>query len=190
MLSERGVSAPRVEALLWCALYALESGRYAEYTVVDQAVHACTALGESRAAGYVNAVLRARLRLRARIEAQLASDPVAHHQHPAWWIARVRSAYPNEWERALAAGNEHPPMCLRVNAKRSTVQAYMERLGASGIRGRIVGDVAVLLERPLPADRLPGRRRVEKARTSWNRPTCPSLQSISTRRAARSCGTI
>ena len=27
-----------VEALLWCSLYALESGRYAEYTVVDQAV--------------------------------------------------------------------------------------------------------------------------------------------------------
>src|SRR5262245_20179037 len=29
-----------VAALLWCAIYALESGRYAEYTVVDQAVRA------------------------------------------------------------------------------------------------------------------------------------------------------
>jgi 16S rRNA (cytosine967-C5)-methyltransferase len=40
MLSQRGAPDPRVEALLWCALYALESGRYAEYTVVDQAVRA------------------------------------------------------------------------------------------------------------------------------------------------------
>ena len=156
MLSERGVSAPRVEALLWCALYALESGRYADYTVVDQAVRACAALGESRAGGYVNAVLRARLRLRGRIEAQLASDPVAQHQHPAWWITRVRSAYPQEWKRVLAAGNDHPPMCLRINAKRSTAQAYLERLLASGIGGRIVGERAVLLERPMPIDRLPG----------------------------------
>jgi 16S rRNA (cytosine967-C5)-methyltransferase len=104
MLSERAVTNPQVEALLWCALYALESGRYAEYTVVDQAVRACAALGETRAAGYVNAVLRTRLRLRKRIEAQLASNPVARHQHPEWWITRIRAAYPEEWQSVLSAG--------------------------------------------------------------------------------------
>lgn len=156
MLSQRGVPDPRVEALLWCALYALESGRYAEYTVVDQAVRACSALGQTRAKGYVNALLRARLRLRTRVEAQLAADPVAHHQHPAWWIARLRSAYPRQWDRVLAAGNDHPPMCLRVNARRSSAAAYLERLAACGIGARAVGDAALLLERPLPAERLPG----------------------------------
>jgi 16S rRNA (cytosine967-C5)-methyltransferase len=40
-LSNRGRGDALVEALLWCALYALESGRYADYTVVDQAVRAC-----------------------------------------------------------------------------------------------------------------------------------------------------
>lgn len=156
MLSQRAASPPRVEALLWCALYALESGRYADYTVVDQAVRACSALGESRAAGYVNAVLRARLRLRGRIEAQIESHPVARHQHPAWWIARLRAAYPDAWERVLAAGNEHPPMCLRVNAKRCSTTAYLERLSADGTAARIVGESALLLDRPLPMDRLPG----------------------------------
>ena len=156
MLSQRGVPDPRVEALLWCALYALESGRYAEYTVVDQAVRACGALGRRRATGYVNALLRSRLRLRKRIESQLAADPVAHHQHPAWWIARLRSAYPQECDRVLAAGNDHPPMCLRVNARRSSAATYLERLAASGIGARLVGDVALLLGRPLPVGRLPG----------------------------------
>jgi 16S rRNA (cytosine967-C5)-methyltransferase len=156
MLSERAVTNPQVEALLWCALYALESGRYADYTVVDQAVRACAALGESRATGYVNAVLRSRLRLRDRIEAQLDSNPVARYQHPAWWIKKVRGAYPQAWEQVLAAGNDHPPMCLRVNARRSSAQDYLARLTESGLGARIVGESAVLLDRPLPVDRLPG----------------------------------
>ena len=174
MLSERSASPPRVEALLWCALYALESGRYAEHTVVDQAVRACSALGESRAAGYVNAVLRARLRSRERIDAQVASNLVARHQHPAWWIARVRAAYPDAWERVLAAGNEHPPMCLRVNAKRSSKRAYLERLSAAGIAARVVGETAVLLDHPVPTQRLPGYAEgevsVQDAGAQWAAP--------------------
>ena len=40
ILSRRGRPTARIEALLWCALYALESGRYGKHTVVDQAVKA------------------------------------------------------------------------------------------------------------------------------------------------------
>ena len=43
-LSRRGLPDPLVQGLLWCALYALQSGRYAEYTVVDQGVRACALL--------------------------------------------------------------------------------------------------------------------------------------------------
>jgi len=156
ILSRRGRPSPRTEALLWCALYALESQRYGEHTVVDQAVRACTLLGDAHAAGYVNALLRERLRGRARIEAQLARDPVAHHQHPAWWIERVRAAYPDDWQRILLSGNGRAPMALRVNARRSTPQAYVERLASHGIRARIIADGAVILEHPVGAGRLPG----------------------------------
>jgi len=156
LLSRRGRPSPRVEALLWCALYALESQRYGEHTVVDQAVHGCTLLGEAHARGYVNALLRERLRAAARMEAQLARDPVAHYQHPAWWIERVRAAYPAEWERILASGNARPPMALRVNARRSTPRAYLERLAAQSVAARLLADGAVVLERPLAAERLPG----------------------------------
>ena len=57
-LSRRGSPDPLLQALLWCSIYALESGRYAEYTVVDQAVRACRLLEKWNAKGYVNAVLR------------------------------------------------------------------------------------------------------------------------------------
>ena len=53
-LSRRaGAADPLVEALLWCSFYALESGRYAEYTVVDQAARACALLQRAGAKAYV-----------------------------------------------------------------------------------------------------------------------------------------
>jgi len=156
-LSRRaGASDPLVGALLWCALYALESGRYADYTVVDQAARACTAMQRSGAKAYVNAVLRGFLRARPMLEARLAADPVARHQHPAWWIERVRAAYPSDWQSVLAAGNEHPPMCLRVNVRRAPVEACAARLAAEGMAARRVGPSALLLDKPVPVDRLPG----------------------------------
>ena len=156
-LSRRaGASDPLVEALLWCAFYALESGRYAEYTVVDQATQACASMGRMGAKGYVNALLRGFLRARPMLNARLAADPVAQHQHPAWWIERARAAYPAEWGQVLAAGNTHPPMCLRVNARRIATDAYAERLAAEGIAARRIGALALLLEKPVPVDRLPG----------------------------------
>jgi 16S rRNA (cytosine967-C5)-methyltransferase len=156
-LSSRGQSThAQVEALLWCALYALESGRYADYTVLDQAGRACELLELTRAKGYVNALLRAFQRGRAALEAKLQADPQARLQHPLWWIERVRAQYPQAWESILAAGNDHPPMCLRVNTRRTTTQAYIALLAAQHIASQQVGPAAVLLARPVPSARLPG----------------------------------
>jgi 16S rRNA (cytosine967-C5)-methyltransferase len=156
-LSRRpGAADPLVEALLWCAFYALESGRYAEYTVVDQAARACSLLQRAGAKGYVNALLRNFLRSRAGIEARLGADAAARYWHPNWWIERLQAAYPADWESVLAAGNTHPPMCLRVNARRSDTGAYAARLAAEGLPARRIGAAALLLERPVPVDRLPG----------------------------------
>ena len=151
---ERGDSL--VEALLWCSLYALESGRYADYTVVDQAVRACGLLERWSAKGYVNALLRGFLRERGSLAARLQADDEARHQHPRWWIDILRRAYPADAEAILAAGNSHPPMCLRVNRRRTGVGAYADRLQQAGIECRALGGEALLLARPLPLERLPG----------------------------------
>jgi 16S rRNA (cytosine967-C5)-methyltransferase len=155
-LSRRASGDALVEALLWCSLYALESGRYAEYTVVDQAVRACGLLERWNAKGYVNAVLRGFLRERGSLEARIQADVEARYQHPRWWIEIVRAAYPADAEAVLAAGNSHPPMCLRVNRRRVGVAPYQERLLATGIGSRTLGNEALLLERPVPVERLPG----------------------------------
>ena len=155
-LSHRGKPDSLVEALLWCALYALESGRYAPYTVVDQAVGACGLLEKWNAKGYVNALLRAAIRERGSLETRVAADVEARYQHPAWWIEQLRRAYPDRWQDALAAGNSHPPMCLRVNRRRTNTAAYLARLAEAGIAARAIGADGVLLAHPMAVNGLPG----------------------------------
>jgi 16S rRNA (cytosine967-C5)-methyltransferase len=172
--SHRGQPEPLVEALLWCSLYALESGRYADYTVVDQAVRACALLERWTAKGYVNALLRNYLRERASFARRIGASEEATYQHPQWWIDLVRSAYPREWQAVLAAGNSHPPMSLRVNTRRLSVPQYAARLAAAGIATRPLGGAALLLERAVPAERLPGFEQGEV-----------SVQDAGAQRAAR-----
>jgi 16S rRNA (cytosine967-C5)-methyltransferase len=155
-LSRRGPPDPLVQALLWCALYALQSGRYAEYTVVDQAVRATSLLERWPAKTYVNGVLRTYLRSRDALGARLRANEEARHQHPQWWIDVVRGAYPERWEEVLAAGNAHPPMTLRVNTRRIAPADYLKRLAEVGIAASVAGDAALLLEKPVPVERLPG----------------------------------
>jgi 16S rRNA (cytosine967-C5)-methyltransferase len=155
-LSTHGQSDHLVAALLWCSLYALESGRYAEYTVVDQAVRACMMLERWTAKGYVNGLLRSYLRQRQTLEGNLGRDEEARFQHPAWWIDAVRATYPGHWEEVLAGGNSHPPMAVRVNSRRVSITEYAERLSEAGIAARPLSGTALLLERAVPVDRLPG----------------------------------
>ena len=150
-LSRRGPPEALVEALLWCALYALESRRYADYTVVDQAVRACALIERWNAKGYVNALLRAYLRERPSLETRMQGNPEARHQHPRWWIELLQEAYPEHWGQIVEAGNSHPPMCLRVNRRRTTVDEYSTRVSAKHL-----GADALLLEQPMPIERLPG----------------------------------
>ncbi|MGH8746584.1 MAG: 16S rRNA (cytosine(967)-C(5))-methyltransferase RsmB [Burkholderiales bacterium] len=156
ILCKRGGTDPLVEALLWCAFYALDSARYAEYTIVDQAVRACALLERHSAKGFINGVLRGLLRNRTAVEAQLAADPEARWLHPAWWVSAVQLAHPDAWHRVLEAGNTHPPMCLRVNIRRNSVQHYQLKLDSEGIASSRVGRCALLLAKPVPVSRLPG----------------------------------
>ena len=174
VLASRGRPQPLVEALLWCAVYALESGRYRDHTVVDQAVKACALIESWPQKGFVNALLRRWLRERAGVEARLAQDPQAVHQHPQWWIDNLRGAYPAAWEAILAAGNGHPPMCLRVNARRVTVDDYSAKLAAAGIAATGRASGGVLLDTPLPVERVPGFSEGEV-----------SVQDLGAQRAAR-----
>lgn len=150
---------PNVDALLVTALALLwpapGAPAYAEHTLVDQAV----TIARQRvpaSSGFINAVLRRFLREREALIGAVQRDPVAAWHHPSWWIERVRHDWPAQWQEILRASNQHPPMTLRVNARRGSAQAYAERLAAQGVAARIVGPQAVELAKPRPVTQLPG----------------------------------
>jgi 16S rRNA (cytosine967-C5)-methyltransferase len=157
----RKAPPPHVGNVLACALALLaddaDTAAYAPFTVVDQAVDAIGARREfAFAKGLVNAVLRSFLRERESLLAASSADRVAQWNYPAWWIDAVEKAWPDAWRSILAAGNRQGPLTLRVNARRSTVAAYLETLREQRIDAAQAGEHAVRLDTPMPVDRIPG----------------------------------
>jgi len=155
-LLERPLAADEVRALLLVALYRLETRPSAAHTVVDQAVSAAAEIQHGKYRGLVNGVLRSFLRQQEALVAALAADPLAVAQHPDWWLAQLQLAWPDDWQGIVAAGNQPPPMALRVNRRRVSRGDYQTQLMAAGIAARPVGEDGLALEKPQPVDRLPG----------------------------------
>ncbi len=155
-LVHQALRETRLRALLLAALYRLELRPEDSHTTVDQAVAAAARIGQGKYRGLANALLRNYLRRRTELEAAADAQESARYQHPDWWIAALRAAYPAAWQEILAAGNERPPMCLRVNRRRSDTDSYLRELEDQGIAARAIGGDAILLSQPLPVARLPG----------------------------------
>jgi 16S rRNA (cytosine967-C5)-methyltransferase len=155
-LLDKPLKHERLHDLLRVALYQLAHTRAAPYAVVDHAVGACARVGQPAAKGLVNAVLRNFLRQRDTLLAAAHTDEVGRYSHPQWWITKLRAQYPLHYEHILEAANRHPPLTLRVNVRATSVEAYLGRLEASGIAARELGGAAVMLERPMPVDHIPG----------------------------------
>lgn len=147
---------PETHALLLAALYRLETRPEAVYTVVDQAVAAAGELAGGVFKGLVNGVLRNFLRQRESLLAAAGADDQAAQQHPLWWLARLRRAYPLDWPRIVAAGNSQPPMTLRVNQRRLALSDYAAHLEAAGHPARQLGHSGLQLQKPVSVDALPG----------------------------------
>jgi 16S rRNA (cytosine967-C5)-methyltransferase len=193
---------PAIHALLFCALYRLETWTDAPHTVVHQAVAAAEHLEGGRYKGLVNGVLRNFLRQQEnppvvevrpetaapeaandaasappfppslplpvqkmpfdRLRAngsiiQSPPDDAASLWHPDWWIEKLTAAYPERWQGILAAGNQPPPMSLRVNVRRGSAADYLARLQQAGIAGTRRGTAGILLTtKPVPVSQLPG----------------------------------
>ena len=154
---------PKVDALITTALallWPVPEPPYAEHTLVDQAVSAARQRVPA-AAAFVNAVLRRFLRERDALVAAARHSPVGAFNHPLWWIDRVKHDWPQHWQALLTQANDHPPMTLRVNARRGTGASYVQRLAAQGRAASLIDDdglrgQAVMLANPCAVQLLPG----------------------------------
>lgn len=156
LLAHRGIDDPMLEALLYVALYQLGYTKAPPHAIVNHAVAATRTLGLQRSASFLNALLRRFLRERETLLVQARATPEGRWSHPAWWIEKVRLQYGDVAEDILSAGLLHPPMTVRPNRRRITVEAYGAMLADAGMAASPVDPGALTLASPVAVRQLPG----------------------------------
>jgi 16S rRNA (cytosine967-C5)-methyltransferase len=152
--------APELEALLIAAAHQVEYSRNAPQAVVDAAVDAARVVGQARASGLVNAVLRRFVAERGALLQRLDANLAVASAHPGWLVEILERAWPAELAALLAGDNEHPPLTLRIDRTRREVAAYLDEAAAAGVRAHASdwSPAAVQLDKPVPVDAIPGFR--------------------------------
>lgn len=174
-LLEKPLSNEHITALLLVAIYQLLHDKADDFTVVNQAVTAASYAKPRWAKGLVNGVLRNFLRQKTDIEKQLRNNEVAQYSYPQWWINKLKTQYPeldnnqknsknympaaqypSGFQSILNIGNMHPPLTLRVNIRQTSTEAYLQLLARQDIEATHLGADAVMLEKPIPVEQIPG----------------------------------
>jgi 16S rRNA (cytosine967-C5)-methyltransferase len=159
-LLEKPLTDDRIYSLLLVAIYQLLYDKADAFTVVNQAVLAVSQLKKpspkSWAKGLVNGILRNFLRKQTQLEVQVRKSELGLYSYPQWWVSKLKTQYPQHWQAMLTAGNQHPPMTLRVNTKKISVEDYLRLLERQDIEASHVGGQAVLLVKPLMVEKIPG----------------------------------
>jgi 16S rRNA (cytosine967-C5)-methyltransferase len=140
-----------LRALLWAGFAQLDALGLPPHAAVDATVAAARELGRAHQAGLVNALLRRVLR-----EPLPAADASA--AWPEWLAIRIRNDWPRDAEAVFAESAKEAPLWLRVNRRRGTRDAYLQRLHESGISAGADERFAdaVKLEIAVPVAQLPG----------------------------------
>ena len=159
-LLEKQLTDDRIHALLLVAVYQLLHDKADAFTVVNQAVHAVSELkrpvAKSWAKGLVNAILRNFLRQKEQLAGALQTSEVATYSYPQWWINKLKIQYPQYWQGILKIGNQHPPMTLRINTQKISIDDYTQLLTRQDIESSTIGPQALILSRPQPVEKIPG----------------------------------
>lgn len=156
-LARKPLADRPLAALIAVALYQLDHTRAPAFAIVDQAVEAAVLIARPQAKPLVNALLRRYLREREALNTQVAAaSPVARWSYPRWWIGRVEADFPKHWEAILAAGNERPPLTVRVNRRVTTREELATKWALTGIETTPVGEEGLVVLVPHPVTEMPG----------------------------------
>jgi len=89
--------------------------------------------------------------------AATAAAAAAWFAHPLWLYREIRAHWPRHHRAILEAGNQKPPLTLRVG-RRISRDAYLANLARAGLDAQPTADSAlgVTLDAPMPVARIPG----------------------------------
>lgn len=145
-----------VKALALVGLYQLNFMRVKPHAAVSETVLA--ARKKPWAKSLINAVLRTYLREQEGIEHKADKFPVAALSHPDWLIKQIEQDWPGQALQILQENNQQPPMALRVNLSKISLEGYLQLLTEQDIAAQTVSfcPSAIILDKPVPVDLLPG----------------------------------
>jgi 16S rRNA (cytosine967-C5)-methyltransferase len=155
MLLHNSLPDERVQFLLLVAMYQLQYGKSAQHAVVDHAVRAAQTLSP-RVGGLVNAILRNFLRNQTVLLEQAGQHAEGKYSYPQWWVDELNAQYGERSAGILEAGNQRPPMTLRVNQRLNTTAEYLKLLERENISAQRIEPDALQLDKPVSVDKLPG----------------------------------
>lgn len=143
--------------LLLVGLYQILYTRIPPHAAVGETVNGVITLKRPQLKGLVNGVLRQFQRQQDELQAK-AQKSGSQHLHPEWFIARIKKAYPENWQAIVEANNQKPPMWLRVNRQFHSRQDYLALLQEADISANIdeARPDALLLSAPQAVTNLPG----------------------------------
>jgi len=132
----------------------LREAREPAHAIVHSAVETARAVGLSRLAGLVNALLRRYQRESRELERTLGDSDVIRSGHPKWLIRAFSNDWPDQATDILSCNNQPPPLWLRVNRRYWTREAAFDALAEAGFNPALP-EIALA-----DAIRLPQRARV------------------------------
>jgi|TARA_B100000700_G_scaffold238812_4_gene265362 16S rRNA (cytosine967-C5)-methyltransferase len=147
-----------IQALLLVGIYQLLYLRIPAHAAVGETAGAARLLNKAWATRVLNGCLRRLQREASEMQAKVDRDPAVALLHPVWWLKALRQAWPNDWREIAIANNQPGPMTLRVNRRRSSQEAYLERLRETDIDARPCQHApdGLTLEAPCDVSALPG----------------------------------
>ena len=154
-----------VYALLLIGAYQIRHTDVPIHAAVSETVAAASALRKPWARPLINAVLRRIARTdpprfresTPRATRDMPARPEARHDHPQWLIDALQAAHPGACPGLFKINNSRAPMALRINRARIDPLRYRSELDAAGLAHRPgIAPESVILDRPVPARKLPG----------------------------------
>lgn len=119
--------------LLIIGLYQLNIQEKAAHAAIFETVEAAADLDKPYCKGVINACLRRYNRESEALIKSLGDNPVTFHSHPKWLVKALKKAWPDNYLEIMAANNQHPPFCIRVNQLHHSREEYLALLEQAGI---------------------------------------------------------
>lgn len=143
--------------LIIVGLYQINHMRTPAHAAVAETVQGVVALKAPGLKGLINACLRNFQRNQQALETKIRNT-VTQFDHPSWFIKRVQSAYPNDWQDILTANQQKAPMWLRVHTRNISVDKFCNALTEQNITFEqpLSQPSAILLSHPYPVEKIPG----------------------------------